>query len=203
MLVGEHRLEHVREGARVGTSALRRRAQLLAARPDLEVVELRGNVDTRLRKLRRAARPTCSCSPPPGSSGSTAAARPAARSTARCSCRRPGRARSPCRRAPARAAADAAAAISHAAHLRLPARGARRGARARRELPHARRRPRRRRRRRLRLRGFAGLPDGSAWLSDELTAPGEDPEAAGAELGRRMLAAGAAELLRDAEAMAT
>jgi hydroxymethylbilane synthase len=38
-------------GARVGTSSLRRRAQLLAVRPDLEVVELRGNVDTRLRKL--------------------------------------------------------------------------------------------------------------------------------------------------------
>jgi hydroxymethylbilane synthase len=39
-------------GARVGTSSLRRRAQLLAARPDLQVVDLRGNVDTRLRKLR-------------------------------------------------------------------------------------------------------------------------------------------------------
>lgn len=39
-------------GARVGTSSLRRRAQLLAARPDLEVADLRGNVDTRLRKLR-------------------------------------------------------------------------------------------------------------------------------------------------------
>ena len=39
------------EGARVGTSSLRRRAQLLSVRPDLEVVELRGNVDTRLRKL--------------------------------------------------------------------------------------------------------------------------------------------------------
>jgi hydroxymethylbilane synthase len=38
-------------GARVGTSSLRRRAQLLAARPDLQVVDLRGNVDTRLRKL--------------------------------------------------------------------------------------------------------------------------------------------------------
>jgi hydroxymethylbilane synthase len=38
-------------GARVGTSSLRRRAQLLAVRPDLDVVELRGNVDTRLRKL--------------------------------------------------------------------------------------------------------------------------------------------------------
>ena len=38
--------------ARVGTSSLRRRAQLLAARPELQVFELRGNVDTRLRKLR-------------------------------------------------------------------------------------------------------------------------------------------------------
>jgi hydroxymethylbilane synthase len=38
-------------GARVGTSSLRRRAQLKALRPDLEAVEFRGNVDTRLRKL--------------------------------------------------------------------------------------------------------------------------------------------------------
>ena len=44
-------LDEVPEGARVGTSSLRRRSQLLAARPDLEVVELHGNVDTRLRKL--------------------------------------------------------------------------------------------------------------------------------------------------------
>jgi hydroxymethylbilane synthase len=38
-------------GARVGTSSLRRRAQLLARRPDVRPVPLRGNVDTRLRKL--------------------------------------------------------------------------------------------------------------------------------------------------------
>jgi hydroxymethylbilane synthase len=38
-------------GSRVGTSSLRRRAQLLALRPDLEVVELRGNVPTRLKKV--------------------------------------------------------------------------------------------------------------------------------------------------------
>jgi hydroxymethylbilane synthase len=38
-------------GARVGTSSLRRQAQLLAARPDLEIEALRGNVDTRLRRL--------------------------------------------------------------------------------------------------------------------------------------------------------
>ena len=39
------------EGAVVGTSSLRRRAQVLARRPDLRVVEFRGNVQTRLRKL--------------------------------------------------------------------------------------------------------------------------------------------------------
>ena len=39
------------QGAVVGTSSLRRKAQLRALRPDLEVRELRGNVDTRLRKL--------------------------------------------------------------------------------------------------------------------------------------------------------
>jgi hydroxymethylbilane synthase len=44
-------LAELPEGARIGTSSLRRRSQLLAARPDLDVRELRGNVDTRLRKL--------------------------------------------------------------------------------------------------------------------------------------------------------
>jgi hydroxymethylbilane synthase len=51
VLVGTPSLGALARGARVGTSALRRRAQLLAVRPDLDVVELRGNVDTRLRKL--------------------------------------------------------------------------------------------------------------------------------------------------------
>lgn len=37
-------------GARVGTSSLRRQAQLKAARPDLQILSLRGNVDTRIRK---------------------------------------------------------------------------------------------------------------------------------------------------------
>ncbi len=43
--------EWLRPGIRVGTSSLRRRAQILAAQPEAAVVELRGNVDTRLRKL--------------------------------------------------------------------------------------------------------------------------------------------------------
>lgn len=44
-------LESLPPGATVGTSSLRRQAQVLAIRPDLKVVSLRGNVDTRLRKL--------------------------------------------------------------------------------------------------------------------------------------------------------
>lgn len=44
-------LAYVKEGATVGTSSLRRKAQLLQQRPDLNVIEFRGNVDTRLRKL--------------------------------------------------------------------------------------------------------------------------------------------------------
>jgi hydroxymethylbilane synthase len=44
-------LANLREGARVGTSSLRRHAQLNHIRPDLDVRDLRGNVDTRLRKV--------------------------------------------------------------------------------------------------------------------------------------------------------
>ena len=45
------RLADLAQGAVIGTSSLRRRAQLLHRRPDLQVVEFRGNVQTRLRKL--------------------------------------------------------------------------------------------------------------------------------------------------------
>jgi hydroxymethylbilane synthase len=44
-------LDELPRGSRIGTSSLRRRAQLLAARPDLDVAELRGNVPTRLKKI--------------------------------------------------------------------------------------------------------------------------------------------------------
>ncbi|MBF0618818.1 MAG: hydroxymethylbilane synthase [Candidatus Omnitrophica bacterium] len=43
--------KEMKPGARIGTSSVRRRAQVLLARPDLQVVDMRGNVDTRLRKL--------------------------------------------------------------------------------------------------------------------------------------------------------
>lgn len=44
-------VESLPENALVGTSSLRRQAQLLALRPDLQIIPLRGNIDTRLRKL--------------------------------------------------------------------------------------------------------------------------------------------------------
>jgi hydroxymethylbilane synthase len=50
-VTGAEGLDDLPAGSRVGTSSLRRRAQLVARRPDLEVVELRGNVPTRLKKV--------------------------------------------------------------------------------------------------------------------------------------------------------
>jgi hydroxymethylbilane synthase len=46
-------LDHLRAQAKVGTSSLRRKAQLLYARSDLQILDLRGNVDTRIEKLKR------------------------------------------------------------------------------------------------------------------------------------------------------
>ncbi len=194
VLVGEKALSHVRERARVGTSALRRRAQLLAARPDLEVADLRGNVDTRLRKLaagevdvlvlaaagldrlgrRHEAGGALHGSvfvPAPGQGVLALQARegsPAAEVAAGASHART----LACLRAE-RAAVTELAASCHTP-VGIHADG-------------------------VTIRGFAGLPDGSAWLVDEVAMETGD---AGRELARRMLAAGAAELLRDAEAMA-
>jgi len=50
-ICGAESLDDLPEGAVMGTSSLRRRALLLAARPDLDVRDVRGNVDTRLRRL--------------------------------------------------------------------------------------------------------------------------------------------------------
>jgi hydroxymethylbilane synthase len=52
-ICGAASLSALPAGARVGTSSLRRGAQIRALRPDLELVEVRGNVDTRLAKLAR------------------------------------------------------------------------------------------------------------------------------------------------------
>jgi hydroxymethylbilane synthase len=52
---GDLQLDDLPPGARVGTGSPRRRAQLLARRPDLDVVEIRGNVDTRLARVGSAS----------------------------------------------------------------------------------------------------------------------------------------------------
>ena len=172
VLVGARSLDALPAGARVGTSALRRRAQLLALRPDLEVVELRGNVDTRLRKLAAGevdalvlAAAGLDAARPAGTRPAAAADRfvPAPGQGALALQARGDRPRRSTRSTTPR---------------RGPALrgGARAGARARRLLPHAAGR--------ARATGdgacaaFAGLPDGSEWLRDEVA--GGTAEAPGA-----------------------
>ncbi len=46
-------IEQLSEGAKIGTSSLRRKAQVLALRPDLQIIPIRGNVDTRIKKMKR------------------------------------------------------------------------------------------------------------------------------------------------------
>jgi hydroxymethylbilane synthase len=50
-IIGAESIDKLKQGATVGTSSLRRKAQLLRLRPDLKVVPLRGNVETRLKKV--------------------------------------------------------------------------------------------------------------------------------------------------------
>jgi hydroxymethylbilane synthase len=218
VLVGERCLDRVREGARVGTSALRRRAQLLAARPDLVVADLRGNVDTRLRKLAAgevevlvlaaAGLERLQRRDEAGGSLASGVFVPAAGQGVIAVQARTG---SP--------AADAVAAVSHGrtmACLRAE-RAAVRELSASCHAPvgvHADFVTNG-----LRLRGFAGLPDGSKWVTDEIVrndvhgasgaeggvdggSDAEAADAAGVELARRMRLAGADDVLREAEAMA-
>ena len=206
VLVGERQLDDVREAARVGTSALRRRAQLLAVRPDLEVVELRGNVDTRLRKL---------------AAGEVDVLVLAAAGLDRLDRRReaggtlfgdvfvpaPGQGVIAVQAREGSSAADAASASSHGRTMAcLRAERA-----AVRELAASCHTPVGVHANGVTIRGFAGLPDGSEWIVDEVALGGEpvtgahEPgrfEAAGRELARRMKAAGASELLRAAEGLA-
>src|SRR5215212_2459944 len=51
VLCGAASVDALPAGARIGTASIRRQSQLLALRDDIEIVELRGNVDTRLRRL--------------------------------------------------------------------------------------------------------------------------------------------------------
>ena len=185
VLVGAPSLDALPAGARVGTSALRRRAQVLAVRPDVEVVELRGNVDTRLRKLAagevdalvlaaaglaRLERTDVIGTPLEGDVFVPAPGQGALLVQAREGTMCPA-ADDPAARAALAAERDVAARLDASCHTAV-------GVLSAGPL----------------MRAFVGLPDGSEWLVDEAA----DPIA----LADRLLAAGAAELLARAAASA-
>ena len=189
-------------GSLIGTSSLRRRSQLLALREDLDLVELRGNVDTRLRKLsngeydgivlaaaglRRLGRQSeisfrfaiDELTPAPGQGSLAIEAR----------------------RDDASAASQAARISDHDALVELTAERA-----AVLALDASCQTPvgicARLGGQELVLHGYAGLPDGSEWVRDRVSGDPEQPVALGEALAERMLAAGAREILERAEAAA-
>jgi hydroxymethylbilane synthase len=199
-LVGAEALAQLAPGARVGTASLRRAAQLLALREDLQVVVVRGNVDTRLAllqsgevdalvlaaagldRLGRADAIGCvlhELVPSPGQGTLVLEARADDERAA----------------AAVRAMTDASAWDALRAERALVQRldascNTPLGAHATVGGGAG-----------IVLQTFAGLPDGSSWLRDE-TPPAATPEAAGALAAERLLAAGGGELLARAEALA-
>jgi hydroxymethylbilane synthase len=189
----------------VGTSSIRRAAQLRASRPDLEVVPIRGNVDTRLRKLadgdpkldalvlaraglQRLGRESeigavldpAWFVPAPGQGTLALEGRAADARTREAVAAISDAQAFACLRAE-RALADALQASCHTplgAHALAAEDGS------------------------LRLRAWVGLPDGSAWVSDELVDERGNAAALGRRVAERMLAVGADELLRGSEEMA-
>jgi hydroxymethylbilane synthase len=198
-LCGAASLDDLAEGAVVGTGSLRRRAALLALRPDLDVRDLRGNVDTRLRRLAdgdfdaivlaragldRLGRGDEGATldpglvmPAPGQGCLVLEARSApddavARSAAQLT-DQDALTYLTAERAVVRAL-DATCHTPIGAHCVTAGAG-------------------------LRLMVFVGLPDGSRWIRDELEGDVREPSSLGAAVGKRMRDAGAAELLAEAE----
>jgi hydroxymethylbilane synthase len=205
VLCGVGGLEELAPGARVGTSSIRRLAQLRAAREDLDVVALRGNVDTRLRKLADAAEDLHAIVlaraglqrlgrdsetggvldaerfvPAPGQGALALEGRTEDHATAEAVRRITDTETFAC----LRAERALALALGASCHTPLGAYAA--------PADHGG----------LRLRAWVGLPDGSAWASDELLGDLLEPEALGRSVGERLRLAGAQELLADAERMA-
>jgi hydroxymethylbilane synthase len=186
-------------GARIGTSSLRRRSQLLALRPDLEVAALRGNVDTRLAKLEagdydgivvatagleRLGRDDeiafrfelGELTPAPGQGCLALEGRAEDADAATAAGRISDRA------ALIELTAERAATRSLGASCDTPI-----GVCAR--LDGAE----------LTLSGYAGLVDGSEWVRDRVSGDPDQPAALGEALAERMAAAGAREILERAE----
>jgi hydroxymethylbilane synthase len=182
-------------GARVGTSSLRRQAQLLAARPDLDLAELRGNVDTRLRKLgegqydaivlaaaglarldRAAEGNPIDITPAAGQGCLALEAREGDEEMSELASKLTHRDSLVCLTAERAlvTALDATCRTPVAAYARLDNGD-------------------------LLMDSFVGLPDGTTWIRDELSGDPEDPSALGLELAQRLIAAGANEVLAQAE----
>jgi hydroxymethylbilane synthase len=200
-LCGADSLDSLPEGAVVGTASVRRRAQLLALRPDLEVRELRGNVDTRLRRLaegdfdaivlaraglERLGRagegvPLTGLVPAPGQGCLALEARADDAATAEAVAPLTDRAALTALTAE-RAVVTALGATCETpigVHAETAAAASGGGAQA---GP-------------LRLTAFVGRLDGSHWIRDELDGDADDPVALGEEVARRLEAAGARDLL--------
>jgi len=198
-LCGSGSLAELASGARVGTSSLRRCAQLRARREDLEVVALRGNVDTRLRKLREGDYAAIVLAHAGlarlGLGSEVGALLDLVPAPGQGTLVLEGRAEDERARAAATAMSDPGVAaclgaeralvreLGASCHTPL-------GALAVRATEDT-----------LVLSAWAGLPDGSTWVGDELRGRTDDPDALGRELGRRLFAAGAEEILAQAEAL--
>jgi hydroxymethylbilane synthase len=204
VLCGVGALEELAPGARVGTSSLRRLAQLRAAREDLDVLTLRGNVDTRLAKLAvhergldaivlaRAGLARLGREQELGGVLDPARFVPAPGQGALAL---QGRADDDRARATAAAISDADAVVCLRAERALAGElqadcDTPLGAHAE-TLDGSG----------LRLRAWVGLPDGSAWASDELLGERDQPEALAAAVAERLRKLGVEELLRGAREM--
>jgi hydroxymethylbilane synthase len=205
VLCGVGILEELPEGARVGTSSLRRLAQLRAAREDLDVVAIRGNVDTRLRKLTdrdedlRAivlARAGLQRLGREREIGGVLDAERFVPAPGQGVLALQGRSDDEHTRAAVQAITDADAfacllaerALAHelgaSCNTPLGAYAVPAGCGC------------------LHLRAWVGLPDGSAWIGDELLGGFYDPPGLGRRVAERLLAVGAGDLLLQAEEMA-
>lgn len=195
-------LEDVPEGARVGTASLRRRAQLLAARPDLQVEELHGNVDTRLRKLEEGELDAIVLAAAGlqrlGREDEISFVIPLDRMVPAAG---QGALALQVRADDVESQETAGAVTDLAAMRELTAERAVVGLlEATCASPlgvHARCEGGK-----LRVEAFVGLPDGSEWLRDRLETEDEQPTLAGALLAQRLLGAGAREILDRAEELA-
>jgi hydroxymethylbilane synthase len=194
-------LADVPKGAKVGTASLRRRAQLLAARPDLEVSELHGNVDTRLRKLgegeldaivlavaglRRLGRESEIAFPLPSETMTPAAGQGSLLLQTRDGDEATLRAVEPIADGPAlrELTAERTVVSLLGATCNSPL-----GVHAQVDLASDQ----------MRIEAFVGLPDGSEWLRDRIEGDSTEPTLLGAELAQRLLATGARDLLDRAE----